>query len=108
MAKGRKTEAPDEMLITSDMVAWVNKECGLIPRDILKRERDSFLDRNRATGGMYVDWTAAWRNWMRNYYFKFGGKEEIASGQGGAETELARLDAKRAEIENADEQDIRY
>lgn len=103
MSKGKKTEAPDEMLITSEMVAWVNKECALIPRDILKRERDSFLDRNRAKGETYVDWVAAWRNWMRNFYFKFGGREEIAGSQGGSESELARLDAKRAEIENAEE-----
>jgi hypothetical protein len=33
-------------------------------------ETERFLDRNRSKGGEYVDWLAAWRNWLTSPYAK--------------------------------------
>ena len=78
-SKGKATPAPSALELTQDMRQWLAKTFGHIPEEIIVRERDNFLDRNRALDKRYIDWIAAWRTWMRNWK-KFGGMKELQIG----------------------------
>jgi len=57
------TRAPDHLLITPDMRSWATSKGVTVNLD---EETENFLDRHRAKGSTFKDWTAAWRTWMRN------------------------------------------
>jgi phage replication O-like protein O len=60
----RAKKLPADFKITPSMHSWfTNQNFKYIPN--LKTETDKFIDYWTAKGGKYVDWVAAWRNWMR-------------------------------------------
>lgn len=62
---GVKTPLPEPFEITEDLRSWFRGEFGEVPRGVVMKEHEHFLDRQRAIGAKYVDWKATWRNWMR-------------------------------------------
>lgn len=63
----RATPAPDTFPVTPEMLAWAAEHA---PGVDVATETARFLDRNRSKGGEYVDWLAAWRNWLTSPYAK--------------------------------------
>ena len=61
--KKKATGFPDDFTITQDMVDWFNEQGFTID---LGKATVSWVDGMRAKGLTYVDWTAAWRNGMKN------------------------------------------
>lgn len=59
----KKIPVPEKFEITEEMKKWANEQ-GL-STDILT-ETQNFLDHNRAKGNLFIDWTIAWRTWIRN------------------------------------------
>jgi hypothetical protein len=60
------TRLPADFTVTPDMVAWARAN---VPRVDGKRETEQFTDHWNAASGAKarkLDWTAAWRTWMRN------------------------------------------
>lgn len=57
-----KTPAPLTFEVTEEL--WAEAEAMGVPAEDIPIETEKFLNRNRAKGEMYSDWTAAWRNWM--------------------------------------------
>ena len=48
-------------------------------------QRDQFQDYWIGEGKAKKDWNATWRNWMRNWWKKYGGEGEFSSATGDAE-----------------------
>lgn len=71
-AAQRATEVPDDFVITDAMREWGRVTCPLVTDP--EAQTQQFLDHARATGKRQVDWTAAWRTWMRNVP-KFAGPQ---------------------------------
>jgi hypothetical protein len=63
-AKKSSTSVPDKISISAEMKEWALANAPSVVHS-LARETESFMDWNRAHGRKYIDWTAAWRNWMR-------------------------------------------
>ena len=84
-----KTAVPEEFPIHSNILIWIQKKLGDIPIEFIEFERDAFLDRHASLGSKFISWEAAFRTWMRNWYFKFGGKEKIESKVSGITLEQA-------------------
>lgn len=63
LARKRATAAPDRLPLSPRMEQWwaENEIAGVEPI----AETRAFLDYWRARGGTFIDWEAAWRNWMR-------------------------------------------
>ena len=61
-ARKRATPAPDSLPITEAMREWAAKT---VPQVDTGDETEKFLDYCRANGRCFIDWTSAWRNWMR-------------------------------------------
>lgn len=61
--KSKRTTAPATFEITMDQRAWA-KKVGFTGNHLV--EVDQFLDYHRAKGTTALDWTAAWRTWIRN------------------------------------------
>ena len=61
--KPQATRVPDDFLVTEPLRQLAIKT-GMPPESI-EEETDKFLDHFRSNGKTMVDWTAAWRNWMR-------------------------------------------
>lgn len=59
-----KRGLPDDFTVTKRMRGWYVEQ-GFTGFDPL-RETEQFKDHARATGVKYLDWEAAWMNWMRN------------------------------------------
>ena len=59
----RKTPAPDHLPVTDAMTAFA-KSKGYTGD--LAELTATFLDHHRAKGSLFIDWTAAWRTWLRN------------------------------------------
>jgi hypothetical protein len=57
-----ETEVPESFAVTDEMKEWAVANA---PGFDLDRETGKFLDRHRARGSKFKDWTAAWRTWMR-------------------------------------------
>ena len=60
------TRIPDDFTVTDDMKAWARENT---PDAVVALETAQFLDHWRAKpgkDGTKLDWTAAWRTWMRN------------------------------------------
>ena len=62
-ATKKKTTAPDHLDITDSMKALA-KSKGFTGD--LAELTENFLDHHRAKGSLFIDWTAAWRTWLRN------------------------------------------
>ncbi len=62
-AKKRATAFPDDFTITQEMVDWFKKQDFNIDLGVAT---DSWVDGMISKGLTYVDWTAAWRNGMKN------------------------------------------
>jgi hypothetical protein len=62
--KEKPTTVPKDFEVTAEMFDWAESQ-GLSASRI-KPETEQFLDRNKAKGDTYLDWTAAWRTWIRN------------------------------------------
>ena len=62
-AKKRSTGFPDDFTITQEMVDWFNKQNFNIDLGVAT---DSWVDGMISKGLTYVNWTAAWRNGMKN------------------------------------------
>ena len=94
----QKTQTPAEFLITPERMQWVRDTFGDVPKDLLSVQRDSFLDRNRSLGNTYVNWNAAWQNWLRKWWFEFKGKEQALVARGGTvSSKSADQDRRRKE-----------
>ncbi|WP_104401795.1 replication protein [Vibrio penaeicida] len=61
--KKNTTQAPSDFTVTTELFNWANQN--QIQTDLIL-ETEKFLDYHRAKGSKFKDWTAAWRNWMRN------------------------------------------
>lgn len=75
----RAHAAPAELEITQRMIDWLDTVPGNMAIDMVY-ETEKFLDYHRAKGTKFVDWTAAWRNWMRRaveWAPKRGSKEAL-------------------------------
>jgi len=62
----RGSRIPDHFVVTAEMVAWAVKET---PNVDGRSETAKFIDYWKAKSGkdaVKADWTATWRNWMRN------------------------------------------
>lgn len=62
--KKSSTSVPDKISISAEMKEWALGNAPSVVHS-LERETASFLDWHRSRGRKYLDWTAAWRNWMR-------------------------------------------
>lgn len=60
--KKRASPAPKDFAISDDMREWAHTKTPAIDID---HETERFLDYAKANGKTYVDWSAAWRNWMK-------------------------------------------
>lgn len=60
----RKTPTPDGMEVTPVMTEWA--VANGIRTDVLADQTERFLDHHRSKGSKFIDWTAAWRTWMKN------------------------------------------
>jgi hypothetical protein len=54
---------PDPFVVTEELVDWAKMETPLVNTTL---ETPKFVDWHKSKGSKYKDWTAAWRNWMRN------------------------------------------
>jgi len=59
-----KSDFPESFEVDMDMINFA-QEIG-IPNDALKFETQKFKDNSLSKGLKYLNWHAAWRNWMRN------------------------------------------
>jgi hypothetical protein len=57
----RRTQAPTDFPVSPRLLEWVT-ERGLTIN--VSQETHRFLDHHRAKGSKFIDWDAAWRNWM--------------------------------------------
>lgn len=62
-ARTTKFRVPDDWKPDRDVIDKMKAER---PELDLRTEHDKFMDWVRANNRKYVDWNAAWRNWMRN------------------------------------------
>lgn len=97
----RATPAPDEFPISEEMRSWADEHA---PGVDIDAETERFLNRNRSKDEKYVNWLAAWKNWMTSPYAKAPAR---ASPNGrherqGATAAFADL-ARRLEREEAGE-----
>jgi len=77
--RGKKTPAPENFKVTEKLEFWANKK-GFTGN--LFKETEKFLDYHRAKGNLYVDWIAAWRNWIRKAIEFQSEKNEPSQKQG--------------------------
>lgn len=60
-----RTGPPASIAVTTEMKAWAVANVPLLANE-LEYQTSKFLDNARQHGRTYVDWPAAWRNWMRS------------------------------------------
>lgn len=60
-AEERATRTPDAFTIDGELADWA---VGKNLRFDLAAETERFLDHHRSKGSSFIDWRAAWRNWM--------------------------------------------
>lgn len=73
-AKRALTTYPDDFAVTDEMRAWAGEKH---PSVNLDAETEKFTDHHVAKGSKFLDWPAAWRNWIRraeDYAPKGGGR----------------------------------
>ena len=59
----KATQVPDPFVVTEELVDWAKMETPLVNQAL---ETPKFVDYHKSKGSTFKDWTAAWRNWMRN------------------------------------------
>lgn len=57
------TEISDAFFLTDEMRSWFSENCPTVNAD---EETDAFIERCKAKGTEYKDWTAGWRTQMKN------------------------------------------
>jgi hypothetical protein len=74
------TGAPDNFHISNDMEVWVMSKVPALTRTT-ESETAKFLSYHKAKGTKFVDWEAAWRNWMlkANEYVQRGVPPQVAT-----------------------------
>jgi len=72
----RRTSAPEEFTITDQLRAWAAGDGISVD---LEAETRRFLDHHRAKGSKFLDWSAAWRNWMSRT-LEYGGAGTSRNG----------------------------
>ena len=60
--KTNLTALPEGFTISEDLWDWATKK--QFPRKWVERELEKFCDHNRSKGQKYIDWDAAFRNWL--------------------------------------------
>jgi len=45
-------------------IAWFRKTIGEVPKRRVELETQNFLSHHARKGNEFVDWSAAWKNWM--------------------------------------------
>lgn len=76
--KKKKTSVPKDFKLTPELIEWA-KSKGCKKTDAgFKELTEQFLDHHKAKGSLYIDWVAAWRNWVRND-IKFNGEQRKES-----------------------------
>lgn len=68
---------PEGFTLSDDLWDWATKK--QFSREWVEREFEKFCERNRATGEQYIDWEAAFRNWLLK-------AEEYAASRNGHST----------------------
>jgi uncharacterized protein YdaU (DUF1376 family) len=61
----RKSRISEDWVLPREWGEWAERQ-GLAGEEILK-EAEKFRDRQISQGASYVDWSATWRNWIRNH-----------------------------------------
>lgn len=74
LPKNRKSSPPAEFSITDEMWEWATTNG--FNRTTVERETAAMLDWAKGKGEKRLDWTATWRNWLRNHT-KYGGKPNL-------------------------------
>jgi hypothetical protein len=59
----QSSPVPNPFIVTAELESWAKMETPLADA---KRETPKFVDHHTSEGNRKKDWTAAWRNWMRN------------------------------------------
>jgi uncharacterized protein YdaU (DUF1376 family) len=88
--KPRKTQMPEAFELSETMIAIALRE-GRTHAEI-GRDFDDFCGYCRAHGSAYVDWNAAWRNWVSKAARGFGQPRHDAS-RGNGSAGVSRLEA---------------
>jgi len=70
-------------------------------KTILWIETQGMIDWHLGKGKKNVDWEAVWRNWMRNWWYKYGGRERAAKAQNNGE--LSELEQRAKDLEKDDD-----
>lgn len=63
LKRKQRTAVPDKFVVTAELEQWARGNAPSIAGS-LEFETKKFLAHNAAKGTTYLDWTAAWRNWM--------------------------------------------
>lgn len=87
----RKTGAPDLFPVTDDMKAFAAENA---PGIDVHRETGKFLDHHRARGNTFIDWLAAWRNWIHKAT-EFGGHQDGTRNSSNSSAGLRRKSGVR-------------
>jgi hypothetical protein len=93
----QRTRCPDAFDFSGILKEWASRE---FPSLNVEAETEKFLDHYRANGKSFVNWDAAWKNWMRKAW-EWNGQKPRQSGLGLAPpttTTDADLAAKLAEL----------
>ena len=59
----QNSPVPNPFIVTAELESWAKMETPLAD---VRRETPKFVDHHTSEGNRKKDWTAAWRNWMRN------------------------------------------
>lgn len=66
------TPPPDTFEISTTLKEWFREKFGDVPARQVQQQTEQFLDHHRSKGNQFVDWQAAWRNWMTKWRTNFG------------------------------------
>jgi len=69
----RKTAFPKDFVVTGEMFAWA-VSLGVNPEQV-KPNTFHFKDHHESRGNKFIDWKAAWRNWMRDSVGRFASRK---------------------------------
>lgn len=100
VSKGRRSETapPDEFGLTQPMWDWATAEG--FSADQVRYETAKMLDHFRSKGERKYDWTATWRNWLRNSS-KFAGGNGNGRQQESKAESIARKNRETADSVSA-------
>ena len=73
--KGKKpqgTPTPADFKPTPGSLEWLRRKYGEIHKREIDHQTEQFLQHGLKSGKIFVDWQAAWKNWMNNWKTDFG------------------------------------